>query len=107
MPGSAGAELRPYLAHLRSWDLDTLPSDADAVAALLASPGWAVVSALVDDVHDQAVTRLLFAHAGSDGRVLEQAEYARLLGFLSGLRQTRWAAEAFIEHAERVQRKET
>lgn len=61
---------------------------------------------LIDDVHGDAVSRLLFISAGADGSVLEQAEYARLLGFLSGLRQARVAAEAFIEHAERVQRKE-
>lgn len=61
---------------------------------------------LLDEVHGDAVTRLLFLSAGAEGKVLEQAEYARLLGFLSGLRQSRLAAEAFIEHAERVQRKE-
>jgi hypothetical protein len=38
--------------------------------------------------------------------VLEQAEYARLLGFLSGLGQARVAAEAFLMHAERAQSKE-
>jgi hypothetical protein len=100
------AEQRPYLAHLSRRDIDSLPSDADAVAELLASPGWRVVNELLDEVHEQAVTRLLFGHAGSDGRVLDQAEYARLLGFLSGLRQTRWAAQAFLTHAERAQTKE-
>ena len=102
-----GAEHRPYLAHLnRREDWDTIISDHTAVQQMLASDGWRVVTELVSDVHDEAVTRLLLGHAGSDGRILEQAEYARLLGFLSGLRQTRWAAEAIIEHAERVQRKE-
>lgn len=61
---------------------------------------------LIDEVHGEAVARLLFASAGAEGKVLEQAEYARLLGFLSGLRQTRLAAEAFILHAERVRHKE-
>lgn len=100
------AEHRLYLAHLSKRDWDTIVSDHLAVSQMLDSEGWRVVTELVDDVHDQAVTRLLMASAGSDGLVYEQAEYARLLGFLSGLRQTRWAAEAFIEHAERVQRKE-
>lgn len=73
---------------------------------MLHSPGWRVVSELIDDVYETAMSRLLMGSAGSEGMVFEQAEYARLLGFLSGLRQTRWAAEAFIEHAERVQNRE-
>lgn len=73
---------------------------------LTASQGWGVLIELIESVHGEAVTRLLLSHAGSDGGVLQQAEYARLLGFLSGLRQFRWAAEAFIEHAERVHSQE-
>ena len=61
---------------------------------------------LIDAAHGEAVRRLLFAHAGSEGRVLDQAEYARLLGFLAGLMQARVAAEAVITHAEREQKKE-
>lgn len=101
-----GVEHRPYLAHLKSGDIDTVLSDREAVGQMLASPGWTLVQDLIDDVYEQAITRLLLAHAGVEGKPFEQAEYARLLGFLSGLRQTRWAAEAFIEHAERVRRKE-
>jgi hypothetical protein len=52
------------------------------------------------------VDRLLFSHAGTEGRVFDQAEYARLLGFLAGLDQARVAAEAVIKHAEREQSKE-
>jgi hypothetical protein len=99
-------EHRPFLAHLRGADFDTIVSDRDAVEAMLKSPGWELVEGLLDKTHSEATTRLLFAHSGADGSVLEQAEYARLLGFLSGLRQTRWAAEAFIEHAERMRSKE-
>jgi len=102
-----GAEHRPFLAHLRGRENDSLPSDTDAVRAMLESPGWTVVAELLDDVHAEAVSRLLFSHAGSEGRILEQAEYTRLLGFLSGIRQTRVAAEAFLMHAERVRTKET
>jgi hypothetical protein len=101
-----GLEHRPYLARLRGSDFDTIISDREAVQAMLDSPGWALVERLLDDTHADATTRLLFSHAGSDGSVMEQAEYARLLGFLSGLKQTRWAAEAFIEHAERVRKQE-
>jgi hypothetical protein len=101
-----GAEQLPYLAHLRRRDSDTLPSESDAVRQLLGSTGWALLEELLDAVHGEAVNRLLFASAGAEGKVLDQAEYARLLGFLAGLRQARVAAEAYLEHAERVRRKE-
>lgn len=101
-----GAEHTPYLAHLRHNGTETMISDRDAVRIMLDSRGWQVISDLLGHVHEEAVTRTLFAHAGSDGRVLEQAEYARLLGFLSGLTQTRWAAEAIVLFAEREQAKE-
>jgi hypothetical protein len=101
-----GAEHTPFLARLRKGDVEDVQTDADAVRAMLDSAGWQLVAELLGSTHDEAVTRLLFSHAGSEGRVLEQAEYARLLGFLSGLRQTRWAAEAFLMHAERVRSKE-
>jgi hypothetical protein len=101
-----GLEHRPYLAHLRGSDFDTIVADRDAVQAMLDSPGWKCVERLLEHAHAEATTRLLFSHAGVDGSVMAQAEYARLLGFLSGLKQTRWAAEAFIEHAERVRIKE-
>lgn len=101
-----GAEHRPYHAHLRHRDPDRLTADRDAVRALLDSPGWRVIDELTDAVHGAAVNRLLFAHAGSEGRVLDQAEYARLLGFLAGLDQARVAAESVLRHAEREQRKE-
>jgi hypothetical protein len=100
------AEHRPYLAHLRNKPIDSTATDAGEVAAMLDSHGWRVVMDLIDEVHETALTRLLMEHAGIEGHPLDQAEYARLLGFLSGLRQTRWAAEAFIEHAERVRIKE-
>lgn len=102
-----GAEHTPFLARLRKVDGDDVLSDADAVRAMLDSPGWQLVSGLIGETYDEASTRLIFGHAGSEGRVLDQAEYARLLGFLAGLRQTRWAAEAYLLHAERVRSKES
>lgn len=102
------SEHRPYLAYLsKNGDAGTALAARDAVAQMFAMQGWTLVQELIEEVHGQAVTRLLLSHAGSDGHVYEQAEYARLLGFLSGLRQARWAAEAFIEHAERVRKKES
>lgn len=100
------AEHKPYLAHLRNGDTDSVLSDREAIAAMLESRGWVLLNELLEDVHESAVTRLLLTHAGSEGRVFDQAEYARLIGFLSGLQQFRWAAEAFIEHAERVRKRE-
>lgn len=102
-----GAEHTPFIAHLRRHgDYETALSDRDAVQAMLDSRGWTLVMDLIDSVHEEAVMRALFAHAGSEGRVLEQAEYARLLGFLAGLREVRWAAEAIVLRAEREQAKE-
>lgn len=81
-------------------------ADRDAVSALVLTPGWRVLEDLLAEVHGNAVDRLLFSHAGSEGRVFDQAEYARLLGFLAGLEQARVATEAVIKHAEREQSKE-
>ena len=102
------SEHLPFLARLkkRDQDVDDVWRDAQIVREMLTSSGFQLVEDLIEEAHGEAVTRLLFAHTGSDGRVFDQAEYARLLGFLSGLRQFRWAAEAFTEHAERVRRKE-
>jgi hypothetical protein len=100
------ADHRPYFAQLRRRDLDGLPSDLDAVREMLGSRGWLLVTELLDQAHGDAVSRLLFAHTGSEGRVFDQAEYARLLGFLAGLRQARAAAEAVIAFAERTHHKE-
>jgi len=101
-----GAEHRPYLAALRHKDADQIASEIDAVTQLADAPGWALVRDLVDVVHANAVERLLFASTGVEGRVLDQAEYARLLGFLAGLDQARVAVEAYVMHAERVRNRE-
>lgn len=101
------AEHAPFLAHLRKFgDWESAITDRDAVQAMLDSPGWQLVDELLARVQEEAVLRSLIDHAGSSGRVLEQAEYARLLGFLAGLRQVRWAAEAFVLRAERAHEQE-
>lgn len=99
-------EHRPYFAQLKRRDQDNLPSEHDAIRAMVQGPGWKLLNELLDQAHGDAVRRLLFSHSGAEGRVLDQAEYARLLGFLSGLGQARVAAEAFLMHAERVKSKE-
>lgn len=101
-----GAEHRPYQTALRRKTPDEVASEIDAVYALKASPGMGLVQALIDEVHGNAVSRLLFASTGLDGRVLDQAEYARLLGFLAGLDQFRVAVESYVLHAERVHQRE-
>lgn len=101
-----GAEHRPYIAHLRSKDPDQIASEIGAIEQLLEHPGWVLVHQLVDAVHESAVERILFSSSGAEGRVLEQAEYARLLGFLAGLSQARVAAEAYQLYAERVHNRE-
>jgi hypothetical protein len=101
-----GAEHRPYLAALRHKDPDEIASELEAITQLRDSPGRALIAALIDDVHTNAVHRLLFASSGAEGRVMEQAEYARLLGFLAGLDQFRVAIEAYELHAERVRNRE-
>lgn len=96
-------EHKPYIAHLRRRDSDALPSEREDVHALLSHPGWLLVMDLIEQAHGEAVARLLFAHTGATGQVLEQAEYARLCGFLAGLDQARVAAEAVVAYAARVQ----
>lgn len=106
-----GAEHLPYLAHLRTLDktsdVERLADDADAVGRMLESRGWTVLTELVRYVHGEAANRLVFAHQGSQGKVLDQAEYARVLGFLAGLQQFEAAAQSVLIHAERVRLKET
>lgn len=100
---AAEAEHRPFLAQIRRRDLDSLPSDLNAVQATIDSPGWKLIWELVDQTHEDATRRLLFSHVGAEGRVLEQAEYARLTGFLAGITQARVAAESLIAYAQRHQ----
>jgi len=99
-------QIKPYVAHLRRRDSDSLPSDLDAIRQLISSRGWILVMDLIEAAHGEAVGRLLFQHTGAEGRVLDQAEYARLLGFLAGLDQARVAAEAVLSYAERVRTRE-
>lgn len=101
-----GAEHRPYLAALRHHDPDQIASEIEQIEALRAMPGSALVNDLIATVHRNAVERLLFASTGAEGKVLDQAEYARLLGFLAGLDQARVAVEAFVMYAERVRNRE-
>ncbi len=95
----------PFVNHLQRWEDDDLRVAAKHVADLLDSPGWKALTLLLDEVHGTATSHLLLSHAGARGEVMEQAEYARLVGFLSGLTQPQIAAGAFHTAAERVARK--
>ena len=76
-----GVEHRPYLAHLRGTDFDTIIADRDAVQAMLDSPGWKLVEELLERRPTPtpppaccSATPELTAPCST------QAEYARLLG---------------------------
>lgn len=90
MPGE-----QPYLAQFKQWDDDELRIACEHVAQLEHHPGFEALTRVLDEVHGNAMDRLLSSHAGAEGRIMDQAEYARLVGFLSGLRQPMAAVKAF------------
>jgi hypothetical protein len=96
------ADELPYLNRLeRDWEPDDLAAVAEYVHQLEDHPGWQALWRLIEDAHQEAWTSLLAGHAGSKGRVLEQSEYARLMGFLSGLLEPQAAQRAFHVADER------
>jgi hypothetical protein len=90
LPQAVRADQRPYFAQIRRRDSDSAPVRSERGAGAARIAGWQLVMELLDQAHGDAARRLLFAHAGAEGRVLEQAEYARLLGFLSGSARPVW-----------------
>lgn len=96
---NAGSRVDPQFSrHIRDLygrrPLDELVADAEAVAALIASPGWPVLSALLD-------AEIATIDAGLDsGQVLEQAEYAGRHGRRGGLKAPQVASQALIGLAE-------
>ena len=98
---------RAYVAHLRRWDEDQALLAAKQVDELIHQPGWTRLTQLLDEAHGAAFNRILQSHAGdtSTAQILEHAEYTRLIGFLSGLKQLHFAVEAFAEHAESVRKR--
>lgn len=100
---AASPEEQPYLARLErdeEW-ADQLETVCHHVEALTDHPGWQALTKLMDEAHEDAFTKVLHGHSGAQGRVLEQAEYARLHGFFAGLGEYRAAQRAFLVADER------
>lgn len=73
--------------------LDDLFTAGEAVEQLLAHPGWAHVTALLD-------VEIAEIEATTDGRLLEsKSHYAFAHGRMGGLRGARQAAEAILSRA--------
>ena len=99
------ADELPYVNRLEhDWDPEVLETAAGHVAALAEHPGWHALTQLIEEAHAEAWTGILAGHVGKQGRVLDQAEYARLLGFLAGLNEFQAAQRAF--HAADTRRRE-
>lgn len=103
---SASPEEQPYLARLeRDGWADELETVCHHVEALADHPGWQALTRLINEAHEDAFTKVLHGHSGAQGRVLEQAEYARLHGFFAGLGEYRAAQRAFqVADARRKER---
>lgn len=99
---AALADEQPYLARLeREGWAERLELLGEQVKALAGHPGWQALTELMDEAHEDAFTQVLHGHSGAAGRVLEQAEYARLHGFFAGLGEYRAAQRAFLVADER------
>ena len=98
---------RAYTAHLKRWDEDYSLLAAKQVEELIHHPGWNHLTRLLDEAHGAAFDKVLGLHTGDTdvAKILEHAEYTRLIGFLAGLKQVTFAAKAFAEHAESVRRR--
>lgn len=94
------AHLANVLAKL---DDDVLRAQAEQVAQLVQQPGWQHLSDLIETVRGTVTARL--EGSGFAGQILEQAEYARLMGFLAGLRQPQLAADTFAAQLEKLRKR--
>lgn len=88
----------PFLAQLQDWDSERLFAAADAIRALQVTPGWAVMTRMLELARNSAEDRMRY------GKILEQAEYARNLGVITGLESVEKAGEAILLRAEAVQK---
>jgi hypothetical protein len=81
---------------------DELRAAAAKVQATLDSEGWQLLRSFLTRAHDDALTRLFQGSGGANGKVLEQAEYARLCGYLAGLLEPQTAARAYQDAVARL-----
>ena len=94
-----------YLNILARWDDEQLRLAAQQVADLQAQPGWEKLMGLLKVVEDNANARLL--GTAFNDKILEQAEYTRLLGVLAGLKQPQVAADSFAAALEKLRVRDT
>lgn len=83
-------------AKLRRWDPERVQSAAKLVRQLMAQPGWAEIQLLLQQVRDGHEQTML------EGRTLSQADYARMVGALQGLRTLQDVPEALFEAARKI-----
>lgn len=88
-------EHTPYTAKLDRVEYETLRAQAGKIQQMIDSEAWKILTALVDQARGDASRRTIMGHAGPRGKVLEQAEYARILGYLAGTSELQVAAESF------------
>lgn len=77
------------------WEAETLFAVRDRLQRLTHDQGYEDLRSLIEDSIENAQERLTI------GPVLEQAEYARALGFLSGLRMLMEIPQGIFEAARR------
>jgi hypothetical protein len=101
--------INPFLERLKRQYVDKddeLRAAAAKVQETMASPGWRLLWDFITDAEQDALARLFAGHRGANGAVMEQADYARLVGYLSGLREPQGAAEAFELAVRRLEQQQ-
>lgn len=89
-----GAQHTPFLAAIHDWDDEKLNQAEDDVQRMVDSPGWAVLTELLERGYRSIQGQLTY------GKTLEQADYARELGKLVGFEFPQAAAEAVLLKAK-------
>ncbi len=80
-------------------DRDRVRVEAEQVRAMMDTEGWKHLQAAIARRRDAVVEGL--EQSGDSGRILDHAEYARLMGYLAGLRQSQDAADSFVTALEK------
>lgn len=99
-PIASGRQHTPFLGHIEAWESEPLFEAQRAVRTLVDSPGWDVVCELIDAGRENAEARLKYGSVPAS-----TAEYAKALGFVTGLESLEAAAEAVLLAAERRQKR--
>lgn len=86
-----------FRTRLKEWDPDVVLTSAKQVRDLMAQPGWLRLQELLGQVEEKHLDQLLL------GKTMEQADYARLVGVVGGLRALKGAAGAVFEVAREIE----